>query len=473
MTEGDEEHSHAAFAASVAVMDHHCDQQTLTAVSDFLKANGMVTAPASSPRAAIGVLVFGDDTEGLAERVLASAQQGTHWLLAVGATDAALRSELKWRVLAAGATDVISWSGGSQKQAILGRLNRWREIEKFATSSRVTSQLVGNSQRWRAALRCLVEIARFGREGVLITGESGTGKELAARLIHALDPRANASQLVVVDCTTIVPTLSGSELFGHEKGAFTGASNARDGAFALADGGTLFLDEIGELPLAIQAELLRVIQEGTYKRVGSSTWRSANFRLICATNRDLTCEDVFRKDLYHRIACWQLKLPSLRDRDADILPLFQHFASQCGCAGVDLDDSVREFLLCREYPGNVRELRQLATRICRRHAGGPITAGDIPREEWPAVDTSAGSTFDTSLVALAQRALSLGMGLKDTRKALEGAMIATAIDQSGSILKAARTLGLTARALQMRAATDRRESAPPLGSDEENCAQSG
>ncbi len=133
----------------------------------------------------------------------------------------------------------------------------------------------------------MVEIARFTDAAVLITGESGTGKERMAQLIHELDPRPKKGRLVVLDCSTVVPSLSGSEFFGHEKGAFTGASAPRSGAFELADGGTLFLDEVGELAVPLQAELLRVIQEGTFKRVGSNTWRRSAFRLVCATNRDL------------------------------------------------------------------------------------------------------------------------------------------------------------------------------------------
>ena len=122
---------------------------------------------------------------------------------------------------------------------------------------------------------------------MLVTGESGTGKERVAQLIHELDPRPNKGKLVVLDCSTVVPSLSGSEFFGHEKGAFTGAAAAREGAFELANGGTLFLDEVGELTVALQAELLRVIQEGTFKRVGSNMWRKSTFRLVCATNRDV------------------------------------------------------------------------------------------------------------------------------------------------------------------------------------------
>ena len=154
-----------------------------------------------------------------------------------------------------------------------------------------------------------------------------------ARLIHRLDGRPGKKKLIVLDCATVVPSLSGSEFFGHEKGAFTGAAGPRDGAFALADGGTLFLDE-ARLPPNLQAELLRVIQEGMYKRVGSNTWRTTNFRLVSATNRDLVEDQEagrFRLDLYYRIAAWQFRLPSLRERRDDIELLAQNFLSR-SCA---------------------------------------------------------------------------------------------------------------------------------------------
>ena len=133
-------------------------------------------------------------------------------------------------------------------------------------------------------------------------------------MIHRLDSRLEKRELVIVDCTTIVPELSGSEFFGHERGAFTSAIAAREGAFALADRGTLFLDEVGELPIGLQAELLRVVQERTYKRVGSNAWKNTSFRLVCATNRDLLQEQAhgrFRRDFYYRIAAWTCRLPAL------------------------------------------------------------------------------------------------------------------------------------------------------------------
>ena len=133
----------------------------------------------------------------------------------------------------------------------------------------------------------MIETILFSQAPILLIGESGTGKELISRLIHALDKRADKKKLVVVDCTTIVPELSGCELFGHERGSYTNAIQSREGAFALANNGTLFLDEIGELPMNLQAELLRVLQEGMYKKVGSNSWQKTSFRLVCATHRNL------------------------------------------------------------------------------------------------------------------------------------------------------------------------------------------
>src|SRR5690606_38848432 len=174
------------------------------------------------------------------------------------------------------------------------------------------------------------------------------------RLMHTLDPVRSTAEIVVLDCTTIVPDLSGSELFGHERGAYTGAVSARDGAFAVADKGTLFLDEVGELELHLQVQLLRVLQEHAYKRVGSNDWRTTDFRLISATNRDLLAEvedGRFRADLYHRIAAICIALPTLRDRVEDILPLARHFARTATTEpqkDLEFDEAVELFLMARD-----------------------------------------------------------------------------------------------------------------------------
>jgi transcriptional regulator with GAF, ATPase, and Fis domain len=261
----------------------------------------------------------------------------------------------------------------------------------------------------------------------------------------------------------VVPELSGSEFFGHERGAFTHAVTSRDGAFALADGGSLFLDEVGDLPLSLQGELLRVVQEHTYKRVGSNTWKKVDFRLICATNRNLEEERVrgaFRLDLYHRIASWTCKLPCLNDRREDIIPLTQHFLGEIQSEGEipDLDPAVRDYLLLRNYPGNVRDLRQLVTRTARRHVGkGPITVGDIPEDENPFAATMVRDDWKEGAFKNAiRRALSLGVTLKQISNAATEQAIRVALeDENENLQKAARKLGVTDRALQMRRAAQR------------------
>jgi transcriptional regulator with GAF, ATPase, and Fis domain len=308
-------------------------------------------------------------------------------VLAVAASRNLITGQAVWSLLEAGAADVLAWDSNKGPSEVAARLERWDAVDEVIESPLVANNLIGKSHVWRAALRQCVELGRFSSTSVLITGETGTGKELAARLIHSLDTRAEKEDLVIVDCTTIMPELSGSEFFGHEKGAFTGAASARDGAFALADKGTLFLDEVGELPPAMQAQLLRVIQEHTYKRVGGNEWKSTNFRLIAATNRDLTGEvqnGRFRSDLYYRLAGACCRLPSLRERMEDALSLSEHFMVQFsgeGCAP-GMTAEVREYLLRRAYPGNVRDLRQVVSRMMCRHLGpGPVSAGAIPEEE--------------------------------------------------------------------------------------------
>jgi len=306
-----------------------------------------------------------------------------------------------WAMLRSGASDVLAWTGDEVAAAAAQRLRRWRVVDQLLDRPSVREFLVGDSKPWRSVLREAVEVARFTAAAVLITGESGTGKERVAQLIHDLDPRPAKKKLVILDCSTVVASLSGSEFFGHEKGAFTGASVARAGAFELADGGTLFLDEVGELPVTLQAELLRVVQEGTYKRVGSNAWRRSAFRLICATNRDLAAgqaDGAIRGDFFHRISGCTLHLPALRDRSDDIIPLVKHFFRQ---ARPDretpaLAPAVRDLLVRRPYPGNVRELRGLALRIVHRHLGdSEISIGDVPEQERPAPE--AAGTADRPL----------------------------------------------------------------------------
>ena len=203
---------------------------------------------------------------------------------------------------------------------------------------------------------------------VLLLGESGTGKEVAARRIHALSRRAEGP-FVAVNCAALTPELLASELFGHEKGAFTGAVSRRQGRFELADAGTLFLDEIGELAPDLQVKLLRVLQERAFERVGGTRTIRVDVRLVAATNRDLVAAMTagrFRDDLYHRLAVFPITLPALRHRPADIVPLAEHLleevALDLGRPGLRLTAAARAGLPTHPWPGNVRELREALER---------------------------------------------------------------------------------------------------------------
>ena len=411
------------------------------------------------------VLIFFDqETPELIEFIQNSSHAGFDRILVVATHKASLAGNTPWKFLQAGASDVMAWDGSEDPAAaIAARLQRWKAVEDLVNAPVVRENLVGRSRAWVMVLRQVVELARYTDASVLITGESGTGKELIARLIHTLDTRADKRDLVVLDCTTVVPELSGSEFFGHERGAFTNAVASRDGAFALADGGSLFLDEVGELPLAMQAELLRIVQERTYKRIGSNLWKKVNFRLICATNRNLEEEKArgtFRLDFYHRIASWTCKLPSLNARREDIIPLAEHFLRELHAEteAPALDSAVRDYLLLRSYPGNVRDLRQLVTRMAKRHVGrGPITVGDIPEDESPfAAEMMRADWKDSNFQTAIRHALSVGVTLKQiSNGATELAIRIAMDDELGNLQQAAKKLGVTDRALQMRRAAQR------------------
>ena len=384
-------------------------------------------------------------------------------VLAVALTSVMMKPPAVWSLLAAGASDVFAWDHSADAaHEVAARFQRWNEVDEIVRSPLVKENLAGESAAWLRSLREIVEISSFTSSSVLISGETGTGKELCARLVHSLDRRKNKGNLVLSDCTTIVPELSGSEFFGHERGAFTGAVSARDGAFAMANGGTLFLDEVGELHLNLQAELLRVIQEHTYKRVGGNTWHKTDFRLICATNRDLMEEQVhgrFRRDLYYRISAWSCRLPSLAERREDILPLARHFIGQlCPDNPPELDDAVRQYLLTRNYPGNVRNLKQLLTRIVQHHVGpGPITVGDIPEVERPHGDDELRGWRETGLEIAVRSAVVAGVSLKEIEHTAGELAERIAIEEErGNIQRAAARLGVTDRALQLRRAARRR-----------------
>lgn len=409
----------------------------------------------------LGLIFFDSVTQELYELLRGLSRSSSH-VLAVALSREAL-ADHAWRLLQAGATDVLVWGKPEETAGeVAARIERWLEVDRLMDSPAVKNNLIGESPVWRATLRRLIEVARFSTAPVLLVGETGTGKELIARLIHTLDQRQEKLDLITVDCTTVVSDLAGSEFFGHERGAFTSAVTAREGAFALADKGTLFLDEVGELPTRLQAELLRVVQEHTFKRVGSNRWQTTSFRLVCATNRDLEAESAcgtFRRDFYYRIAAWVFRVPPLRERVGDILYLARHFIRQLqrNAEPPEIDEPVRDYLLQREYPGNVRDLKQLVTRIMTRHVGdGVITVGDVAEEERPSVTDEQKDWRDDFFENSIKRALALGFSLKEIAGSAAETAIRLAINNEegrGRLKRAAQRLGVTERALQMHRAS--------------------
>ena len=246
-----------------------------------------------------------------------------------------------------------------------------------------SNPLVGNSFKMRA-VKTLINKLADSSSTVLITGESGTGKELAARAIHGLSPRS-AELFVPVHCGAIPEELLESELFGHVRGAFTGAINSRLGRFQLANGGTLFLDEIGEMSPKLQVKLLRVLQERKFEPVGSDRAVQVDVRVVAATNRDLHIavrEGKFREDLFYRLNVLPLHLPSLREREGDI-PLLVHYFLEMhgrrkGKSLTQVDEQAMAVIEQYRWPGNVREVENLVERLIVLNEDGIIRVGDLP-----------------------------------------------------------------------------------------------
>jgi len=251
-----------------------------------------------------------------------------------------------------------------------------RKLKKSA--SLIHSDIIGTSDAMNS-IRELVRQAALSDARVLITGENGTGKEIVARAIHSGSSRCERP-FVGLNCAAIPDTLLESELFGHEKGAFTDAVSRRKGRFEIAGGGTLFLDEIGDMSLSAQAKVLRVIQEQKIERVGGEKTIETDVRLIAASNKDLEkacAQGLFRQDLYFRLNVIPIHIPPLRERKEDITLLLMYFLKEQGIENLRLEDGAIELLLSHDWPGNVRELKNLAERIAVMHAGGSITGQDM------------------------------------------------------------------------------------------------
>lgn len=263
------------------------------------------------------------------------------------------------------------------------RRDKARQLDEQLLETCRFEGIIGRSPLMLEVFARIARVAPHFRS-VLITGPSGTGKELAAKAMHRLSPSANAP-LVICNCAAIPENLAESELFGHVRGSFTGATNDKPGVFETAHGGTLFLDEIGELPLAMQAKLLRVIQNQEVQRVGATSVRRINVRIVAATNRDLRVmvkEKTFREDLFFRLSMVELKLPPLGDRKEDLPLLLRHFLEQYSrqyCKHVEGLTRRAETLLSRHHwPGNIRELENVIGYACMMTDSAKIDVRDLP-----------------------------------------------------------------------------------------------
>jgi DNA-binding NtrC family response regulator len=328
------------------------------------------------------------------------------------------------QAMRAGAYDFIEKPFG--REVLLLTVARALEHQRLRRENRslrsraagVEREIVAVSEAMQQLLRTTDRVARSDAS-VLITGESGTGKELVARRLHARSRRADGP-FVPVNCAAIPPELLESELFGHEKGAYTGATRARAGRFRRADGGTIFLDEVGEIPLSLQGKLLRVLQERSVDVVGADQSVSVDVRVVAASNQPLAeaiAAGRFREDLYYRLNVVELHLPPLRERPEDVEPLVRHFVAR-GAPGSELaiPEEVLEALRRHTWPGNVRELENACERLVILAEGDGLRPGDLPPAvlagsepalEWPPLPPDG-----LSLVDLERRVIERALQLK-------------------------------------------------------------
>ena len=324
----------------------------------------------------------------------------------------------------------------SERQTLI----RENEIlrQKLWKKGITTGQIIYQNRKMEDLINMVGRVAP-SRATVLLQGESGTGKELFARLVHTTSPRSEKS-MIVVNCGALPEALLESELFGHEKGAFTGATTRRIGRFEEADGGTVFLDEIGETSLSVQVKLLRFLQEHEFQRLGGNQTIHSDIRIISATNQDLEArvkEGTFREDLFYRINVVVVTIPPLRERKEDIPLLIEHFLHHFAVEnGKDIDNissEAKDLLLKYDYPGNVRELENIIERAVVVSRGPVITVADLPFKNVPTCNLHSQNK------------------LKESLDTLESQLIQEAMEETGRHqTKAADILGISERMLRYK-----------------------
>jgi DNA-binding NtrC family response regulator len=336
--------------------------------------------------------------------------------------------------------------------------NRHRASEEQQTRLRDCFGMIGNSVPMQHVFTAIRRLAPFIRTA-LITGETGTGKELVARALHQAGRRAE-KRFVTINCSAVVETLFESELFGHVRGAFTGANETKPGLFEVADQGVLFLDEIGELPLSVQAKLLRVLESGDVQRVGSLETRQVDVQIIAATNRDLVVEVAegrFRSDLYYRLNIVEIRLPPLRARREDIPTLTRAFMLDCAKRWskplVGLTPSAQEILVQAPWEGNVRELRNVIERACLLADTQELSDRDVQQALPPETDAASqpASVYYARAAMLGTRSFAVSHDDVSPLSTVERQHIVRALEHSrGNKKAAARVLGVSRRALYRR-----------------------
>jgi DNA-binding NtrC family response regulator len=489
----DEEHGHTRSAgdnARIVIVDHRPTEAGVEVEIDEVMARCRVTPRRVCPgckleRRAddceIALVAFAEQPT-LHAPVLEDVRRlkaGGFTVLCYAEGSAAWPLGVQCRLLLAGASDLFdsgapTFAGGLRERLdVLLQAARAREIE----NARLTQQMlrlgvIGSSPPIIAAFRSIMRVSTVSDLPVLITGETGTGKEVAARAIHQLDPHRRDRPFVAVNCGAITPGLAESELFGHRRGAFTGAERERAGLIRAAHGGVLFLDEIGDLELALQAKLLRVLQERRVMVVGDEREVPIDVRVVAATNRDLEemiGRHAFRADLFHRLNVLAIRVPALRDRPQDIEALVQHFVSQCGgeeprplSASREFVDALRQL----DLPGNVRQLENVVRRaVVSARDANQLGLKNLPPELWLELSRAAGApTSDAASGGSASeetrrddRAVPLNpvaildataWKLEDALELCEQHLVAAALGASrGNRSRAARLLGISPRCI--------------------------